>query len=27
LQIAAYEQAEKSVNPENQTHSKIDLYV
>jgi hypothetical protein len=26
-QIAAYEQAEKSVNPENQTHSKIDLYV
>jgi hypothetical protein len=26
-QIAAYEQAEKSVNPENQRRSKIDLYV
>jgi hypothetical protein len=26
-QIAAYEQAEKSVNPENQTRSKIDLYL
>jgi hypothetical protein len=26
-QIATYEQAEKSLNPENQTRSKIDLYV
>jgi len=26
-QIAAYEQAEKSVNPENRIRSKIDLYV